>query len=78
MNALDPRDPLQKKQFKASITNAIAKTTDVVPISGSMTMRPAPSQIGDVQMTIWFGDDARAEDADNGPIDTDRLAASTP
>jgi hypothetical protein len=34
--------------------------------------------VGDVQMTIWFGDDARAEDADNGPIDTDRMAASTP
>jgi hypothetical protein len=28
MNALDPRDPLQKKQFKASITNAIAKEID--------------------------------------------------
>ena len=25
MNALDPRDPLQKKQFKASITDAIAR-----------------------------------------------------
>jgi hypothetical protein len=25
MNALDPRDPLQKKQLKASITDAIAK-----------------------------------------------------
>jgi hypothetical protein len=28
MDALDPRDPLQKKQFKASITNAIAKEID--------------------------------------------------
>ena len=28
MNALDPRDPLQKKQFKASITEAIAKEID--------------------------------------------------
>jgi hypothetical protein len=25
MNALDPRDPVQKKQFKAAITDAIAK-----------------------------------------------------
>jgi hypothetical protein len=25
MDALDPRDPLQKKRFKASITDAIAK-----------------------------------------------------
>ena len=25
MNALDPRDPLQKRQLKASITDAIAK-----------------------------------------------------
>jgi hypothetical protein len=28
MNAGDPRDPLQKKQFKASITDAIAKEID--------------------------------------------------
>ena len=28
MNALDPRDPLQKKQFKASITDVIAKEID--------------------------------------------------
>ena len=28
MNALDPRDPLQKKQLKASITEAIAKEID--------------------------------------------------
>jgi hypothetical protein len=28
MKALDPRDPLQKKQFKASITDAIAKEVD--------------------------------------------------
>jgi hypothetical protein len=28
MNALDPRDPLQKKRFKASITDAIAKEID--------------------------------------------------
>ncbi len=28
MNAIDPRDPLQKKQFKASITDAIAKEID--------------------------------------------------
>ena len=28
MNALDPRDPRQKKQFKASITDAIAKEID--------------------------------------------------
>ena len=28
MNALDPRDPLQKKQFKASITDAIAREID--------------------------------------------------
>ena len=28
MDALDPRDPLQKKQFKASITEAIAKEID--------------------------------------------------
>ena len=28
MNAVDPRDPLQKKQFKASITDAIAKEID--------------------------------------------------
>jgi hypothetical protein len=28
MNALDPRDPLQKKQFKASITDEIAKEID--------------------------------------------------
>jgi len=28
MNALDPRDPLQKKQLKASITDAIAKEID--------------------------------------------------
>jgi hypothetical protein len=34
--------------------------------------------VGDVQMTIWFGDDARAEDADNGPLDSDRMGASNP
>jgi len=28
VNALDPRDPLQKKRFKASITDAIAKEID--------------------------------------------------
>jgi hypothetical protein len=28
MNPIDPRDPLQKKQFKASITDAIAKEID--------------------------------------------------
>ncbi|MGA2495790.1 MAG: hypothetical protein ABSF67_23160 [Roseiarcus sp.] len=28
MNAVDPRDPLQKKRFKASITDAIAKEID--------------------------------------------------
>jgi hypothetical protein len=28
VNAPDPRDPLQKKQFKASITDAIAKEID--------------------------------------------------
>jgi hypothetical protein len=28
MNALDPRDPLQKKHFKASITDAIAREID--------------------------------------------------
>jgi len=28
MIAVDPRDPLQKKQFKASITDAIAKEID--------------------------------------------------
>jgi hypothetical protein len=28
MNAVDPRDPLQKKQFKASITDAIAREID--------------------------------------------------
>ena len=28
MNAVDPRDPLQKKQLKASITEAIAKEID--------------------------------------------------
>jgi hypothetical protein len=28
MDALDPRDPLQKKRFKASITDAIAKQID--------------------------------------------------
>jgi hypothetical protein len=28
MDALDPRDPLQKRQFKASITDAIAKEID--------------------------------------------------
>jgi hypothetical protein len=28
MNALDPRDPLQKRQFKASITDAIAKEVE--------------------------------------------------
>ena len=28
MDALDPRDPLQKKQLKASITDAIAKEVD--------------------------------------------------
>jgi len=28
MNALDPRDPLQKRRLKASITDAIAKEID--------------------------------------------------
>ncbi len=28
MNTVDPRDPLQKKKFKASITDAIAKEID--------------------------------------------------
>jgi hypothetical protein len=28
MDAIDPRDPLQKEQFKASITEAIAKEVD--------------------------------------------------
>jgi len=28
IKSLDPRDPLQKKQFKASITDAIAKEID--------------------------------------------------
>jgi len=28
VNAIDPRDPLQKKQIKASITDAIAKEVD--------------------------------------------------
>jgi hypothetical protein len=34
--------------------------------------------VGDVQMTIWFGGDARLEDADSSFADEDAVAASNP